>query len=130
MKLPGRLGCLLLIAGVCGSAVAASTVYRWTDSHGVTHASDRPPENQAYQTERMGSAYPMGADEAVIEAPALDPQCVTARENLRLLESDAEVHQMGEEEGKPGRSLSAEEREAQKALAGAAIKAYCPASAD
>ncbi|KAG0737774.1 hypothetical protein G6F24_017821 [Rhizopus arrhizus] len=50
----------------------------------------------------------------------------TARANLALLEGSGQVMQDTNGDGKPDTALTPEQRTAQKGLADAAIKAYCP----
>ncbi|KAG1473150.1 hypothetical protein G6F57_010780 [Rhizopus arrhizus] len=62
------------------------------------------------------------------ETPAapVPEQCSTARANLALLEGSGQVMQDTNGDGKPDTALTPEQRTAQKGLADAAIKAYCP----
>lgn len=54
-------------------------------------------------------------------------QCSTARANLALLDGGGQVMQDTNGDGKADTALTQEQRSAQKGLAEAAIKAYCPA---
>ncbi|MBL2545185.1 DUF4124 domain-containing protein, partial [Klebsiella pneumoniae] len=53
-------------------------------------------------------------------------QCSNARANLALLDGGGQVMQDTDGDGKADTPLSPEQRTAQKGLAEAAIKAYCP----
>ena len=117
--------CLLLLAmGLCAGAMATN-VYQWRDAKGVVHSSDKPPPGQKYDTRRIdGRGQTVDTASAPEAAPSAD--CTTARENLRLLGGTGEVQQDTDGDGKPDKTLGADERAAQKALAEAAAKAYCP----
>ena len=123
MRFPTRSCLLLLAAGLCASATATN-VYQWKDARGVTHSSDKPPPGQAYDSRRIDTSGRTAGAATPAEATP-DPQCATARQNLELLGSDAEVQQDTDGDGKPDKTLSTEERAAQKSLAEAAAKAYC-----
>ncbi|KAF1689373.1 DUF4124 domain-containing protein [Pseudoxanthomonas taiwanensis] len=124
MRILARTCLLILTAGLCAAAWAGN-VYRWKDANGVTHASDRPPPGQRYETRRV-AADPDAAPAQAAQQPAEDPRCTTARSNLALLDqAGTEVQQDVDGDGKPDRTLDAEERAAQRELAQAAIKAYC-----
>ena len=124
MRLPIRPLVLFLALGLAGSATAQN-VYTWKDANGVTHASDNPPPGQRYQSRRVtdhGQAV-----SSTSPAPASESaDCKTARSNLQLLAGSGPVQTDSDGDGKPDRTLSAEERAGQKGLAEAAIKAYCP----
>ena len=128
MRLP-ILSCLLLLAaGLCTSA-DAQNVYQWRDAKGVTHSSDKPPVGQKYETRRIDErGHTVEADPAEVAPPS--PQCITARQNLSLLSSGVQVQQDTDGDGKPDATLSPEDRAAQKNLAEAAVKAYCPPPAN
>ena len=121
--------CLLLVATAFASAGAsAATLYQWKDANGVTHSSDKPPAGQRYEVRRIGhNAQPVEAAEPA--APAENPSCTTARQNLAVLGRDVPIQQDVDGDGKPDRTLNPEEREAQKGLAEAAVKAYCTPAA-
>ncbi len=92
---------------------------------GVTHSADKPPAGQGYETRRIDTRgdYVEAAQPA---AATVDPQCATARQNLQLLGSGAPVMRDTDNDGKADTALSDEDRVAQKNLAEAAAKAYCP----
>ncbi|MBO9715323.1 MAG: DUF4124 domain-containing protein [Pseudoxanthomonas sp.] len=126
MHVPSRSCLLLLAVGLCASASATATnVYQWKDAKGVTHSSDNPPAGQNYDKRRIDT-HGNYVEAAQPEAPAVDPQCATARQNLQLLGSGAAVMRDTDDDGKPDTALSNEDRANQKSLAEAAAKAYCP----
>ena len=126
MRFPTRSCLLLLAAGLCASdTVAATNVYQWKDAQGVTHSSDKPPPGQKYDTRRI-DASAQTVETAAPAAAAPSPQCTTAQQNLALLSRDVAVQQDTDGDGKPDKTLGADERAAQKNLAEAAVKAYCP----
>ena len=124
MRLLSRSFLLLVAAGLC-TAATAQNVYQWRDAKGVTHSSDKPPPGQKYETRRIDTrGHTVEADPA--EQAPVNPQCITARQNLSLLTSGVAVQQDTDGDGKPDATLSPEQRDAQKGLAEAAVKAYCP----
>ncbi|KAF1689745.1 DUF4124 domain-containing protein [Pseudoxanthomonas koreensis] len=124
MRILSRSCLLLLAAGFCASA-AATNVYQWKDAKGVTHSADKPPSGQKYDTRRIDQRGQY-VETAAPAAPAVDPQCTTARQNLQLLGGTSAVQQDTDGDGKPDKTLNDDERAAQKNLAEAAVKAYCP----
>ena len=124
MRLLSRSFLLLLAAGLCASATATN-VYQWRDAKGVFHSSDNPPPGQKYETRRIDARGQTVETAAPADAKP-NPQCATAQKNLTLLAGDAPVQHDSDGDGKPDKTLSPEERAAQKGLAEAAVKAYCP----
>ncbi|KAF1708973.1 DUF4124 domain-containing protein [Pseudoxanthomonas kalamensis DSM 18571] len=120
------LSVLLATVLVATPLAAQSTkVYQWKDSSGVTHYSDSPPPGQRPKERRIdtrGSAVAEAQDE---EKPDESPQCKQARFNLQALSSSSPVQQDTDGDGKPDKILTDAERGNQKALAEAAVKAYC-----
>lgn len=122
-SLPSRAALLVLLVGLA-SGVAAQQVYQWKDAKGVTHYSDNPPPGGKYQDRRFnqrGSAV-VEADAA---APAENPMCATARENLKLLGGSATLQQDTDGDGTLDKTLGAADRDTQRNLAEAAVRAYC-----
>jgi len=118
---------LLLAAGLFASATAAATnVYQWKDAKGVTHSSDKPPPGQKYDTRRIDGAQAVETTAQSAPASSEDPQCTTAKQNLALLGSGAPVMRDTDNDGKPDKALTDDEKASQKGLAEAAAKAYCP----
>ena len=127
MRLLSRSCLLLLAAGLCANA-SATNVYQWKDAKGVLHSSDKPPPGQKYETRRIDQRG-QTVDTAPAEKAAPNPQCLTAQQNLSLLSSGVEVQQDTDGDGKPDVTLDDQGRANQKALAEAAVKAYCKPAA-
>ena len=115
---------LVVLLGACSTAFAAGKVYQWKDAKGVTHFSDSPPPaGQKVQDRRIdnrGEPIPETAGKVVDS-----PQCTTARLNASLLSGTAAVQQDTDGDGKPDKVLGQDDRANQRALAEAAMKAYC-----
>lgn len=110
------------------SAAHADRVYQWKDANGVTQYSDKPPQGQKYQDRRIDSRGSATEGVTAEDGKAKEsPQCTMARNNLAVLAGGGPVQVEGESEGQPARTLRDDERAAQKSLAEAAVKAYCPA---
>lgn len=122
-SLLSRAALVLILAGVA-CAATAQQVYQWKDAQGVTHYSDNPPAGKTYQDRRINHR---GA--AVIDTgdaqPAENPMCLTARANLKVLGGGSAVQQDTDGDGKPDKTLSDADRDNQRNLAEAAVKAYC-----
>lgn len=118
---------LCLLLSVLASAPAGAVrIYQWKDAQGVTHYSENPPTGRQYQVREVGDRGGASAPQAESAPVAESAQCTAARKNLQILSGDGPVRQMGAD-GKPsGEPLDAGQRAAQKALAEAAVKAYCP----
>ncbi|MBN6150337.1 DUF4124 domain-containing protein [Xanthomonas sp. AmX2] len=122
MRALTRLCCLCLFAS---SAASAATIYQWKDAQGVTHYSESPPAGQKYEARRIDARGGTAIQAEAAGAPAENANCTTARKNLDLLNKPAPVMSDNDGDGKPDGELSAAQRESQKTLAEAAIKAYC-----
>ncbi|MBB4127958.1 hypothetical protein GGR77_003280 [Xanthomonas translucens] len=130
MRALTRLCCLCLL---CASGVAgAATLYQWKDAQGVTHYSQSPPPGGKYQARRVDSHGGAPAETSEVAAPAENANCLSARKNLDILGKPGKVMTDRDGDGKPDTELDDTQRQAQKALAEAAIKAYCapPAAAE
>lgn len=141
-RLPATLLLALFASASIGSATAAE-IYRWTDSKGVVHFSQTPPKgvanakkvenvftasSSATTTAPASTAAPATvATTAAPAAAAASPACTRARENLAVLDGENSVQMDTDGDGKPDKTLSAEERKAQRDVAQASIKANCPA---
>ncbi len=123
MRALSCLGCLLLLAS---ANAVAGPVYKWKDANGVTQYSETPPAGRKLET-RAQARSPQAAASAETPAAPVPEQCSTARANLALLEGGGQVMQDTDGDGKADTPLAPEQRSAQKGLAEAAIKAYCPA---
>ncbi len=120
-----RIALSAAVLACCAGIAAAGPVYQWKDAKGVTHSSDKPPVGVAYEVRRIDAHDTITqAAQATPAGRAVEPpQCTTARANLELLQSGDPVDQ--EVDGKR-QTLDDTQREAQKQLAEAAIRAYCP----
>lgn len=123
MRALSCLGCLLLLAS---ANAVAGPVYKWKDANGVTQYSETPPAGRKFETRAQARSPQAGASAETPAAPVPE-QCSTARANLALLEGGGQVMQDTDGDGKADTALAPEQRSAQKGLAEAAIKAYCPA---
>ena len=123
MRALSCLGCLLLLASV---SAMAGPVYKWKDAQGVTQYSETPPAGGKYET-RGQARDPQAAASTETPAAPVPGQCTTARANLALLDGSGAVMQDTDGDGKADTALTPEQRSAQKELAEATIKAYCPA---
>lgn len=123
MRALTRLCCLSLLAA--SGAAGAATLYQWKDAQGVTHYSESPPPGGKYQARRVDSRGGAPA-ETTSAAPAESANCLGARKNLDILSKPGKVMTDNDGDGKPDTELDDTQRAAQKALAEAAVKAYCP----
>ncbi|MEG3191908.1 DUF4124 domain-containing protein [Lysobacter sp. D1-1-M9] len=115
-------GAALALAALAAAPVSAEDIYQWKDANGVTHYSDSPPPEGAYQNRTITSAGASAAAESVEGA-----QCSDARKRLAQLRSDGPVGFDTDEDGRPDSTMDAEQRAAQTRLAEAAIAAACTA---
>lgn len=122
MRALSRLSCLLLLAS---ATAGAANVYKWKDANGVTQYSEKPPAGQKYETREVQTRDPAAPRAAAPVAAAESGECTKARDNLTLLAGKNAVMQDTDGDGKPETALNDDQRGAQKALAEAAIKAYC-----
>lgn len=115
---------LCLVAAL--TAHAQSQVYQWKDSKGVTHYSDSPPPNQQAQNRRINQYGAPATEATPVGQPVENAQCTMARKNLEILgNSKGQIQQDTDGDGKPDTTLDDAGRENQRALADAAVKAYC-----
>ena len=122
MRLTTGLFGLLLLTGTAGAA----DLYKWKDANGVTHYSESPPSGQKFEARRIDARGAVVADEE--EAPEVKeaPRCTQARQNLKALSDSRPVMQDTDGDGKPDATLDESQRDDQRNLAEAALKAYCP----
>lgn len=128
LVLIAAIGTALLAAPAAHAQQASADVYQWKDASGVTHYSESPPRKGTYQTRRITHASgvsPVASATATAAQAAENPQCVVARRNVAALDSDRPVGHDADGDGKPDANMSGDQRAAQRALAQAAIKAYC-----
>lgn len=122
--------CLCLAFLMVALPLSAGELFQWKDASGVTHYSDAPPPSGKYQNRRISDAGAGTASETTAQAPVENSQCTTARANLALLEGDGPIQMQGSDGNGDGTAMNAEQREAQKQLAQAAINAYCNGASD
>jgi len=122
MRALSCLGCLLLLAS---TTALAGPVYKWKDAKGVTQYSETPPTGAKYET-RAQARTPVAEEAAATSAAPVPKECSTARANVALLDGGGQVMHDTDGDGKADTALTPEQRSAQKGLAEAAIKAYCP----
>lgn len=114
--------CLVLL--LASTTAGATNLYKWKDANGVTQYSEKPPAGQKYEERRIDAQAGV-APAPSAAAPAESADCLTARKNLDLLNSQKSVLQDTDGDGKPDTPLDDSQRGAQKNLAEAAAKAYC-----
>lgn len=119
---------LLLLAGACSTALAGK-IYQWKDANGVTHFSDSPPPGGQAKDRLIDNRGEPAPQVAGAAKSVENPSCTTAKRNLEVLGNKAPVQQDSDGDGKPDKTLTEDDRGAQRNLAEAAVKAYCtPAS--
>ncbi|KRA46656.1 DUF4124 domain-containing protein [Pseudoxanthomonas sp. Root630] len=129
MRLAPCLAALALCLAVA-STVQAQQVYQWKDKNGVTHYSDTPPPSQEVRNRRINQYGAAPVETQPAGKSVENAQCTGARANLRILaSSNTVVRQDTDGDGKPDATLDETARANQRALAEAAVKAYCPAGA-
>ncbi|MGN6513205.1 MAG: DUF4124 domain-containing protein, partial [Lysobacteraceae bacterium] len=104
---------------VLGTAHATDQVYRWKDAQGVTHYSATPPPKGSYEAHDVRTRDPQ---QPAATAPAENPACATARDNIALLQGKQKVMIDSDHDGKPDKALGDEDRANQLALAQATLK--------
>ncbi len=118
---------LVLVMTTAG--VFAADVYQWKDANGVTHFSQTPPPKGAFQTRVISSGGDAAPTPQIVAATAKEsPQCATARKNIDLLQASGDLQQDTNGDGKPDKTLTADDRANQLELARATLKATCPAT--
>ncbi|WP_246606746.1 DUF4124 domain-containing protein [Novilysobacter antarcticus] len=132
LALPVRrlAACLALVTLMVALPLSAGELFQWKDASGVTHYSDAPPPSGQYQNRRITDSGAGTASEATAEATVENSQCTTARANLALLEGEGPIQMQGSDGDGEATAMNAEQREAQKQLAQAAINAYCGGAAN
>ncbi|WP_045737603.1 DUF4124 domain-containing protein [Xanthomonas sp. MUS 060] len=120
--LPRFFCCLPLFAA--SGMLGATTLYQWKDAQGVTHYAEAPPPGVKYQERRIDAHGDTSVDPQAA-SPAENPNCLIARKNLDILNKPGKITTDSKGDGKPDGVLDESQRATQKALAEAAIKAYC-----
>ena len=117
-----RLAFAMLVL-LASTPSAAQQVYQWKDANGVTQYSNTPPADAEFQSReirvRDGVPAPLPAK------PVEDPACTVARGNLDLLDGEGSLRVDEDHDGKPDRTITDAERDAQRELAEATIKLRC-----
>ncbi|MET1163100.1 MAG: DUF4124 domain-containing protein [Pseudoxanthomonas sp.] len=119
---------LLVLTGVCTTALA-SKIYQWKDAKGVTHFSDSPPPGGQAKDRRIDNRGEPVPGVAATSKSVENPSCTTAKRNLEVLANKAPVQLDSDGDGKPDKTLSEDDRSAQRSLGEAAVKAYCTPAA-
>ncbi len=125
MRVLPLLCCLLLAS----ASASAQNVYKWKDANGVTQYSEKPPANQKAEQRRITTRDPIVSSTPTADTPAESADCTQSRKNLALLNGQGDVMYDTDGDGKPDATMNAEQRQAQKGLAEAGIKAYCKPAA-
>jgi hypothetical protein len=135
----------LMLVATCGvvDGAVAQTVYKWTDSTGVTHYSEQPPPVTAKARQLQLKEAPAPEPAAAVSTPpqstatALDAAksdfrkqaCTTANSDLKLLSGRGMVLDTGTLQNPTGvdgaRMLSPEQREVAKSEAQQQIQQFC-----
>jgi len=118
------------IAAFSAGSIQANTLYRWQDSAGVTHYSDkRPPKGVKFIIEVFGEEEPSNDSAPPAVAIQESAACKGARRNLQILSvTDADIMMDVNGDGQTEK-LESGDVDAQKKLAQAQIDAYCAVSA-
>ncbi|QWP78569.1 DUF4124 domain-containing protein [Lysobacter sp. K5869] len=123
------LGLGAVLAALTAFPAAATDLYQWKDAQGVTHYSDSPPPGQSgsgqVKNRVIRNKSGTASQTAAIAATGESSQCVSARANLKQLQSSAQVGVDSNGDGKPDNVLDTQQRAAQVQLAEASIRAYC-----
>lgn len=119
-----RTFALLVLAGACTTALAGK-IYQWKDAKGVTHYSDSPPPEGHAKDRHIDNRGEPAPAAAVAGKSVENPMCTTAKRNLQVLGGKTAVQQDSDGDGKPDKTLTEDDRGAQRNLAEAAVKAYC-----
>ena len=83
-----RLSCGLLVGLlVLPMAASAGGIYRWTDSEGKLHISDRPPDGASAQAMEAPKAQSLSGGKAASGAADVDEQAYADAQRKRLLDA-------------------------------------------
>jgi hypothetical protein len=114
----------LLALAVCATA-SATDVYQWKDAHGTTQYSSTPPATGAYRTRSIHDDQVDVSDAKRTAKTTENPSCDIARKNMALLQGKEAVQIDSNGDGKPDKTLSADDRANQMQLAQATLKVSC-----
>lgn len=125
MRIARPLVITLLLTLLAAPALAQQQqrVYQWKDASGVTHYTDTPP-TQTHKTRDI-DVHSGTAASTETAKPVESEQCTNARANLKRLQSNEPIGMDSNNDGKPDRNLSADERKSQTELNNAAVNAFC-----
>lgn len=118
----------LLLAPALAQA-QSSTVYQWKDANGVTQYSERPPAGRQAEMRRIGHRGAVSNEVQAAASSAAPANCVAARKNLELLSGSGPIGRDSDGDGVPDVALTAAERQAERTMSEASVKAYCPGGA-
>lgn len=127
-RLVSSLALGLLSTCLCASVVAGD-VYQWKDARGVTQYSSTPPAKGAYKVRTIRNDGSTQTATVTTKA-AENPACGVARKNMELLQGTSTVQLDSDGDGKPDKTLSADDRANQLQLAQATLKINCAAVAE
>jgi hypothetical protein len=105
----------------------AGEVYQWKDANGVNHYSQTPPPQGKFQARSIYQRE-AAAPGQTAAAPLESSQCTTARKNIALLESGAQLRVDSDGDGKPDRDLSDSDRDKQLQIAQTVSRVNCSPS--
>ena len=131
---------LALVAGL-----AHAQVYQWKDAQGVTHYADAPPPQGQYDARHIANPPAAPAPATATPAPADKPagaaatpaevaararaNCDIATANLARLQSGDPIGPDADGDGKPDKTLGADERAEQTRAAQRDIANWCNSAA-
>lgn len=123
-----RLATLALIGLFATASIAHSeTIYKWQDENGVWHYDATKPKDQPVDQIKVKNR-PASTDPAAAAKPAEasteSPNCVQARNNLKILNSNVNVTKDTDGDGKPEK-LTLEQHKQEIADAEQQIAAFC-----
>jgi hypothetical protein len=107
----------------------SNTVYQWKDANGVTQYSERPPTGRQAEMRRISHRGAVSSEMQPAAASAEPANCVAARKNLEMLAGNGPIGRDSNGDGVPDVALTAAERQSEKTMSEASVKAYCPGGA-
>ncbi len=129
-----KLSCLLATAMLVSGPVTAAEFYKWTDSKGITHFTDKPPmgipaekiTGKQRRGDRANEEQASSSSSASIsqdQAAARAKRCAAEQSRLKLLQSNSQIR-MKKEDGTT-KDLSPAEIAEEIGFAQKAIAYYC-----
>ncbi|MGD9583994.1 MAG: DUF4124 domain-containing protein [Lysobacterales bacterium] len=121
-----RLATLALIGLFAAFSVAQSeTIYKWQDENGVWHYDATKPKDQPVDQIKVRNRPPSTDTAAKPAEPSPEsPNCVQARKNLDILNSNTQVSKDLDGDGKP-ENLTLDQHKQEIADAEQQIAAFC-----